>query len=537
MRAFFTFIFLIYCSIDLVLGQECNDFADFNPSGNGQINWDKFPEFDLPFKLIFGGEIHNGNAGGPLNHGFSHITDSRYLTSVPFANRALIYYGVAYPNQNQPWELERSPWGNDLGIYQQKWNSDFMNFANSLGNGNFIDSDIFMFDIERVWRFDHEILQFKNSDIVPDFYKELPILDFISTYKKDNRDLYAKAVSDFLKNGKHPDTKISSYADAPVFNTFSNIQGKSWDEWVQDSDHVNFITKDDNGNVGGPFYEQMDFMSPSAYYYYDYPHPFAGEYLSYMMFQIEANKAWTTKPVIPFLWLKYSANPDLVNQSIRPWMAEATAIFPFFSGADGLWLWENPTLIGTQTDFEAYEYFNKGLYRFSQFKSFFEGSYELVQETSARDYNENKQPIWRGAVKGNEILIAAHNPFAADENEEVTIGVAYQNWSGTVTLKGYEVFLCKFDMSTLGNTLEEPLMVVYPNPTSDRLKAKFDSNFAGSAVVNLIGAKGEVLKEEFHQVAKGLNEIELDVSNIQANQFFLQIKIKNQSFSKKVIKW
>lgn len=536
MRAFFAFLFLFHASIGLVLGQSCSDFEDFTPSGSAVIDWSKFPEFDLPFKLIYGGEIHNGNAGGPLNHGFTHITDARYLTSVPFSNRAFIYYGVAYPNQNQPWELERSPWNNDLGIYQQKWKTDFANFANSMGNDDFVASDIFMFDIERVWRFDNEILQFKNADIVPDSYKLLSDEDFVTTYKRDTRNLYATAVSNFLSNGKHPETKVSSYADAPIFNTFDNIQGKSWEQWIQNPEHVNFITKDDTGNVGGPFYEQMDFMSPSAYYYYDYPHQFAGEYLSYMMFQIETNKAWSTKPVIPFLWLKYSANPNLVNQPIKPWMAEATAIFPFFSGADGLWLWEDPTLVGTQTDFAAYEYFNKGLYRLSQYKDFFEGSYELIQETSARDYNENKQPIWRGVVKGNEILVAAHNPFALDENEEVTIGVSYQNWSGTVTLKGYEVFLCKFDMSTLGNALEEPLMLVYPNPASDRLKAKFDSNFSGLATVNLIGTKGEIIREEFFEVVKGLNEIELDVFDMQINQFYLQIKVENQFFSKKVIR-
>ena len=94
-------------------------------------------------------------------------------------------------------------------------------------------------------------------------------------------------------------------------------------------------------------------------------------------------------------------------------MAEATAIFPFFSGAAGLWLWEDPTLEATRTDNQAaYEHFTHGLYRLSRFADQFQGPHELVIETPARDLMDKQLPVWRGVVKDNTILVAAQNPYA-----------------------------------------------------------------------------------------------------------------------------
>ncbi len=513
--------------------QECQLVQDFSLISKNDINWNLFPEFSLPFPIVYGPNILNENVSGPLSHGFTHLADINHIGRIPKSQRAFIYYGTAYASANQPWELERSPWGNDLGLYENKWQSDFRNISRGLGDDNNIDVDLFVYDIERVWRFDFEILRFKDSPIVPSEFGSLSNTEFLRTYKLGIRDLYAGAVTAFNSNGKTPGNKQSSYADTPVFNTFDNIQGKSWEDWINNPLGLNFITSNDNGQVGGPFYEKMDFMTPSAYYYYDYPHPFAGEYLSYLLFQIEANKAWSDKPVIPFVWMRYSFNQEFSDQPIRPWMAEATAIFPFFSGADGLWLWENSGL--GNDDIGIYEYFNRGLYRLSEHKRFFEEIYELVLETSARDYNESKAPIWRGVVKDNEILIAAHNPFATDENTETTIGVAYKEWSGTVSLKGFETKLCVYDMSVLGIE-EESGFSIYPNPASISLKSSFFAKKGGKARIRLVGAEGKLLATFNKDVDAGENDLSIDISGINERQFILQISMANQIFTKKVIK-
>lgn len=534
MRPYFliSIVFLVFTG--QTKAQECAEILDFKPTNGSAIDWDVFPEFDLPFQLIFGVPIQNANISGPLSHGFTHIADNNYLSSVPKTQRAFLYYGVAYANANQPWEIHRSPWGNNLTFYKDKWNNDYSTIANSLGNPNQIETDIFAFDIERVWRFDHEILQFRNNPIVPNQYAAMNDGDFLRQYKLDMRNLYATAINSFNVAGKSAGNKQTSYADTPIVNTFDNIQGKTWQQWKNNKAGLNFITGDDTGNVGGEFYDSMDFISPSAYYYYDYPHQFAGEYLSYLLFQIEANRAWTTKPIIPFVWLRYSATPEFSSKFIKPWMAEASAIFPFFSGADGLWLWENPSL-PLNEEKGIYEYFNKGLYRLSKFKSFFQGSYELVLETSARDYNENKAPIWRGVVKENEILIAAHNPFAKNENEEVTIGVAYKKWSGTVTLKGFETKLCKYDMSVL-STEEDAEFVVFPNPSTNILIARFVSQTAGLVEIRMTDMKGKVLVKMEKETSAAINELSFDISVFNETQFIFQIRIGNQLFTKKISK-
>jgi hypothetical protein len=513
--------------------QNCADISGMDLSSMSQINWDATPEFNLPFELIYGPNIVDGNISGPLKHGFSHISDNQYLSKIPKNQRALIYYGVAYPDANQPWELARSPWGNNFSVYQKKWKNDYLNLSQISGGGTEIEADIFVYDIERVWRFDFEISQFKNNSIVPNQYKSLSATDFLKAYKSDMKGLYNSAVKIFKGNGNSTGNKVSSYSDTPIVNTFDNIQGKTWLDWQNNKIGLNFITTNNEGNIGSDFYKELDYLSPSAYYYYDYPHPFAGEYLSYLLFQIEANKAWSDKPIIPFVWLRYSSNPAIIDVPIRPWMAEATAIFPFFSGADGLWLWENPMLKGKEMG--IYNYFNRGLFRLSSFKNFFEGSFELVIETSARDYNESKTPIWRGVVKDNEILIAACNPFAVSETEIVNIGVSYGNWSTIVSLKGYETKLCKYDISLL-STMDEQNFNVYPNPVNETLNVRLTALENGVADIKLIGLKGKVLKLFQADLVKGENIFKVDVSGINVSQFFLDLNSNGRRIIKKIVK-
>ncbi|MGR3812377.1 T9SS type A sorting domain-containing protein [Jiulongibacter sp. NS-SX5] len=515
--------------------QECIDLEGFEDEETGTMNWQQFPNFTLPFELVYGLPIRNQDANQALNHGFSLISDPSAYQSIGLNQTAQIYYGPAYLNQNQPWETLRSPWENNAVGYAQKWNSDYLNFAQQTTGDGLINSSLFCFDIERVYRFDHEILALKNNPAIPGFYTNRSDEEFLQIYKRDIRGLYASVLSSYRSNGISSNTRIASYSDTPIVNTFENIQGRTWEQWQTDKSALNFICTDENGDLGGSFYDQIDIATPAAYYYYDYPHPFAGEYLSYLLFQIEANKAWTDKPVIPFVWMRYSFNEDVVDQYIKPWMAEATAIFPFFSGAEGLWLWENPILHQTENEFAIYNHFLKGLYRLSEVKDFFEGDHELVMETSARDYNENKQPIWRGVVKGDQMLVAAHNPFASDENEEVTIGISYQNWSGTVTLKGYETKLCVYDLSALGMDENQLQIEVYPNPANDILKVALKESI-DNLEINLYNLQGQLLHSKEITNTTSNEEISLNINHLPQQEMIVEIKEEHRRFVKKLIK-
>jgi hypothetical protein len=351
--------------------------------------------------------------------------------------------------------------------------------------------------------------------------------------------LYGSVSAYFRKNGviNSQKTKISYYADAPVYNTFINIQGRTWDKWKTDKTAINYLNYDFGANkVGGNLYQQQDFLTPSAYFYYDYPHPFSGEYLSYLLFQIEINKELSSKDQIVFLWQRYSFNPDYAGKPIKPWMAEAMTIFPFFAGAKGIWLWEDPSSITANADLSNYEYNMLGMYRLSKFSDMFSGNYELIETVSARDYNENKQAIWRGVKKGSNILIAAHNPWAKSATDEVILTVKYKSWSKKITLKGYETHLCKYDLNEKNADIDFSNFQVFPNPSADIIQIKADLILDADADINIFDMAGKLLKTEKLKINKGGFTRSINVKDIRGSNIVLvELKTANQRIAEKII--
>ncbi len=435
---------------------ECIDIAEklTTSTENKTIKWSKFPVFSLPFKIVYSGPKAYQNQQEPLSHGFSHLEKASMLdaNSLPLKNRALLWYGVAFPEANQPWEILKSPYGNNKTIYQNHWQNVLSGYADiypDSRNQKTPNVDLFAFDIERQLKSNDSILRVKTFASTPANLKTLSDADFILTYKKDLQTLYNEPVNYFKNTRKNAGLQFGSYGDAPILNTFANITGNSWKDWTTNPKLLNYINTDFQKNqLGGGFFENQDVVMPSAYFYNDYPSPLAADYLAYILFQIEVNKAWTKKDIIPFVWLRFSGGLESNNTEFRfiqPFMAEAAAIFPFMVGAKGLWLWENPTILNRNENLATYEHFVNGLYRLSKYKEMFDGSPIFVAETNPRDLIDKRIPVWRGVVNGSSILIAASNPYA-QPNEETKVKVKYNKWSKTLLLKGREVYLCKFEM-------------------------------------------------------------------------------------------
>ena len=100
---------------------------DVDTSAEG-INWLQFPEFDLPFTIVYHGDIPSDSLFHQLNHGFSHIfgPDLDYKDTLMPDQRAYTWTGVAGADNwaeatNQPWRMIKSPWGNDIEGYRIKW--------------------------------------------------------------------------------------------------------------------------------------------------------------------------------------------------------------------------------------------------------------------------------------------------------------------------------------------------------------------------------------------------------------------------------
>ncbi|QMW05275.1 T9SS type A sorting domain-containing protein [Spirosoma foliorum] len=541
--SFGIFVWLIGCWLcfcSTANAQECAAPLSFTPvSTPNQIEWSKFPDFTLPFPVIYGGPRFSDTQASPLRHGFSHlvdIKDNEYGSLVQAKQRALVYYGFA-DGLGQPWETIESPWSNDLTAYRAKWDrflSDLSGGQKNAAGLYVIPVNRLALDIERFLETDTRILKIKTDTRVPDAYRNLSDADFVTAYKKAMRNLYAEGMRYVRQHADLSGGSVTSYADTPVLNTYLNVPTFTWTDWTTNLSRTNYMVQDSLGRgIGGPYYDQLDALSPSAYYYYDYPNPLAKDYLAYLLFQVEVQRAWSTKPVVPWVWMRYH---DDVSSSalnfIQPFMAEATAIFPFFSGAAGLWLWENPTLASTRTDiYAAYEHFTHGLYRLSRFADMFQAPFELVIETPARDLMDKQLPVWRGVVKDTKILIAAQNPYAAD-GVKTSLTVRYKSWQRIIELTGTEVYLCRFDIGTV--TGVDPAfadLTVSPNPTQTTLIVSFGSLPTVATDLILLNTNGQPV------VRRGVNSVKevIDVAALPAGLYVLRIQNEIGSQTKKII--
>ncbi|MCF0075163.1 T9SS type A sorting domain-containing protein [Dyadobacter sp. CY261] len=532
LKAFFSILASLWLGSFNTYSQNCQPGYVLNPvATNNNIEWAKFPEFSLPFKIIYSGPRFGDTQSQPLKHGFSHLAafSGPEPGSLPASKRAILWYGVATSSGNQPWadNALRSPWGNDTAAYRSYWDA----FAASV-----TDVDVVCLDIERMQREDRDILALKTNGQIPQSYRNLSDADFLATYKRDIRWWYTEAINRLWAKGVK--ASVTSYSDVPVRNTWLNITTNSWQDWTTNLARTHYLTQDNAGKIGGSFYNAMDFLSPSPYYYYGYDHPIGKDYLSYLLFSIESNAAWSDKPIIPFLWLRVHDSYDANTPMITDFMAEATAIFPFFSGAKGLWIWENPFLPSDrQENYGPYEHFIYGLYRLSQFKEMLEGDYELVIPMSARDNMEQQNPVWRGIVKDGSILIAAQNPYAAD-NATTSITVSYQNWARNITMKGKEVFLCKFDLSDNVNGIEPSLdfVNVYPNPAASELRVSL-AGVSGVTDVDfaLTNTKGQTFRQQKLKAFAGETTTTITLPKLSSGIYFARFTTSNRTVIKKVV--
>ncbi|GGM86099.1 hypothetical protein GCM10010967_17870 [Dyadobacter beijingensis] len=531
-KAFYSILFILLLGTKVLHGQNCQPGYVLNPvTANNNIEWGKFPEFSLPFQIIYSGPRFGDTQSQPLKHGFSHIAafSGPEPASLPASKLAMLWYGVATSSGNQPWadNALRSPWGNDTAAYRSYWD----NYAGTVTNVGIV-----CLDIERMQREDRDILALKTNTQIPQNYRNLSDADFLATYKRDMRWWYTEAINRLRLKGVK--ASLTSYSDVPVRNTWLNITTNSWQDWTTNLARTHYLTQDNAGKIGGSFYNGMDFLSPSPYYYYGYDNPIGKDYLSYLLFAIEANRAWSNKPVIPFVWLRVHDSYDPKTPMITDFMAEATAIFPFFSGAKGLWLWENPFFPGDrQENYGAYEHFIYGLYRLSQFRDMLEGNYDLVIPMSARDHMEQQNPVWRGIVKNGQILIAAQNPYAA-ENATTSITVSYQNWARNITMKGREVFLCKFDLTDTVNGVEPTLdfVNVYPNPAARELRITLAAmNGVAGVDFALTNANGQTVLQQKLNAFAGETHATIPLPKLSAGMYFARFTANNRTVIKKVV--
>ena len=429
--------------------KDCNPNVFVIDTTGSEINWQQFPDFTLPFIVIYHGNAPSDSLLHPLKKGFSHIatSDFAYKDTLFPNQRAYTWTGIANAdgwalNTNQPWKLIKSPWGNNITGYRIKWYQRLNGirykwYKYTPQNGKKLD--IVIADLEWAFHDEADILGIKYDPLVPTTYQNLSDGAFITEYQLAMAKLYGESLQ-LANDMLHYDVLKSSYNDLPIRRTWWGIYDHDWNEWTNDSTLVDYLMTDTGGFLNSNFYRNHEVIAPSIYNYYNVNTNREGlKYLANNLFTIEVNQKWSTKGQLVYCWLNY--HPSSSNmEAIEPWMAEATAIFPFMVGAIGLYPWKPQS-------YETYEYFIYGLYRLSQYSDMFDGNQSYVIPKPAYYSFINESPIWRGVVNNDKILIAAQNPYASS-NETTFIIVSYNTWEETIALIGNETFLCQFELDT-----------------------------------------------------------------------------------------
>ena len=541
------FVYLLVCFSELH-AQDCGSAFNFTPvQKNNSIEWGKFPEFSLPFKIVYEGPRFDDQQSSPLKRGFSHLAkfSGNEFNTLPAANRAITWYHIVTdPQPSQPWADKeiKSPWGNNLGLYRQTWDNQLSNFSNLFGNSfgkSSPDFNLISLDVESIFDTDREIVATKSNIKTAQNYKNLADNQYLERYKRDIQKLYTAPIVQLKSKNISSNTKIGSYSDVMVRGSFNNwlaLKAFNWSDWTTDPSATLHVMRDTlSGKVGGSFYNNLDFLTPSCYYFYNYNDPLGKDYLAYILFVVEANRYWSDKDIIPFVWLRYHNAFNPTKPFVPKFVAEATAIMPFFSGAKGLWLWDDP-VENNSFNYATYEYFIGGLYRLSQFKRFFEGNYELIIPQPAIENAKSQTAIWRGVVKDGEILIAAQNPYSTSDNQNTTVTVKYKNWQKDIVLVGREVFLCSFKdilISATNPTLPTRKTIISPNPASDNINISFDSPNTNNGIVEIIDLLGRTVKIE--NINKNLSTINISTQNVPNGMYVLKTSFGNETTTQKIL--
>ena len=187
----------------------------------------------------------------------------------------------------------------------------------------------------------------------------------------------------------------------------------------------------------------------------------------------------TPKQLIPTLrpgnQETWGDSAKLGSRPISPYMAEASTIYTFMMGLEGLYLWDSRNYtgpagsgangkVGAKETLGDLEFTVKGMHRVSQFNALFQGHYDFVRPVRHYDTWNHDHPLIRGIVNGRYLLLAMTNPYLDPEESqavELRYGTPFESgtkpvWSGTVRLlsRRTHLFQCKLPPLPGGQTYD-----------------------------------------------------------------------------------
>lgn len=381
-----------------------------------------------------------------LELGFSYVSVYSLINPKIESNSAkyVLWTGVAsdYPDSN--WAKLGIPYDNNMNIYRDMWdytlnlyNKRYYNYSDSSKYG------IIILDIE---------MKKSNESLGqnPPFYKGMAQSSeqSIHNYKSAMRSLYNIPIQ-FAKKKHNNYVQWSSYEDVPVELNWWGIRHRTWEDWTTNPKHLNYIT---HQNIKGQiieteFSKNLDFYSVCTYYNYNPVFSnkvWASQYLAYMLFQLEANIAWSKKPIYLYHTFRYQGEKER-NTLISKDMVRNSVIFSFISGADGMILYDDFRESTQNIHYhELVRTFIETITELNKYRSYFiDKNVIYFRPENPRDLFVYNKPVIRGIEKDGKLLLAITNTFAKS-NEKTNISISYKGKHITVELKGIETYLGEF---------------------------------------------------------------------------------------------
>jgi hypothetical protein len=209
----------------------------------------------------------------------------------------------------------------------------------------------------------------------------------------------------------HPHQRVGLYGLQPFPRDYWNLSEATKSQRVE----ARFQIRNGIWKHVDPF---VDFYIASIYVFYDRP-----DSLFYMAANIEESlkrtRQYGSKPVYAYVWLRYHTGGDPTSTpELSPYLAEAAAVVPFFSGARGLVLfgWEP----GRKGQYYArLPVFMNSLRRVSDLAEKIARATPTLDPPATSLWWERRPLIRKLQVSSDECVFLASNPWQADTAKSV----------------------------------------------------------------------------------------------------------------------
>jgi len=199
-----------------------------------------------------------------------------------------------------------------------------------------------------------------------------------------------------------PKQPVGIYGPQPFRRDYWGIAGKT----AQQIDGTHVL----DGELWRHIDPFVDFYVASIYVFYDDPGS-----VFYMAANVEENyrrtRQYGAKPVYAYEWLRYhDSNAKLKGHELAPWLAEAAAVVPYFSGARGvvLWGWEPKA---TRQPYARLPLFMKSLGRVADLSEKIARGTLLLDPPAAALWKKKAPLVRRLKVSDAEWILLGVNPW------------------------------------------------------------------------------------------------------------------------------